>query len=102
MIPPVAQKGRGTAHNPHNRFAPNHSVAEDDGWYQEVPLTQATEVRVETAKSVISRNTSPDLPFDRSINPYRGCEHGWPCSVIGSTKNTGYPIARRPENGMFF
>lgn len=59
MIPPVAQKGRGTAHNPHNRFAPNHSVAEDDGWYQEVPLTQATEVRVETAKSVISRNTSP-------------------------------------------
>lgn len=76
MIPPAPQKGRGTAHNPHNRFAPSHSVAEDDGWYQEVPQTQGTEVRVETAKSVISRNTSPDLPFDRSINPYRGCEHG--------------------------
>lgn len=76
MIPPVPQKGRGTAHNPHNRFAPGHSVAEDDGWYQEVPQTQGTEVRIETAKSVISRNTSPDLPFDRSINPYRGCEHG--------------------------
>lgn len=76
MIPPAPQKGRGTVHNPHNRFAPSHSVAQDDGWYQEVPLTQGTEVRIEKAKSVISRNTSPDLPFDRSINPYRGCEHG--------------------------
>lgn len=76
MNPPAPLKGRGTAHNPHNRFAPNHSVVEDDGWYQEVPQTQGTEVRSETAKSVITRNTSPDLPFDRSINPYRGCEHG--------------------------
>jgi len=51
-------------------------VAEDDGWYQEVPETQNTEVIIEKAKSIISRNTSPDLPFDRSVNPYRGCEHG--------------------------
>jgi DNA repair photolyase len=72
-LPP---RGRGTAANPHNRFAPNRSVAEDDGWHQEVPPTQGTEVRFETAKSIITRNTSPDLPFDRSINPYRGCEHG--------------------------
>ncbi len=84
MNPPAPLKGRGTAHNPHNRFAPNHSVVEDDGWYQEVPQTQGTEVRSETAKSVITRNTSPDLPFDRSINPYRGCEHGWICSVNGA------------------
>ena len=76
MNPPAPLKGRGTAHNPHNRFAPSHSLVEDDGWYQEVPQTQGTEVRSETAKSVITRNTSPDLPFDRSINPYRGCEHG--------------------------
>ena len=69
-------RGRGTASNPHNRFAPNRSVAEDDGWYQEVPMTQGTEVRSETAKTIITRNTSPDIPFDRSINPYRGCEHG--------------------------
>jgi len=62
MIPPAPQKGRGTAHNPHNRFASSHSVVEDDGWYQEVPQTQGTEVRAETAKSMISRNTSPDLP----------------------------------------
>lgn len=76
MIPPSAQKGRGTVCNPHNRFASHQSVVEDDGWHQEVPPTQGTEVRVEIAKTVISRNTSPDLPFDRSINPYRGCEHG--------------------------
>ncbi|MCO8168931.1 PA0069 family radical SAM protein [Pseudomonas sp. 21LCFQ02] len=71
-----AIRGRGTASNPHNRFAPQRSVAEDDGWYQEAPLTQGTEVIHETAKSIITRNTSPDIPFDRSINPYRGCEHG--------------------------
>ena len=74
MVSPV--RGRGTAHNPHNRFAPNRSVVEDDGWYQEVPMTQGTEIRIETAKTIITRNNSPDLPFDRSINPYRGCEHG--------------------------
>src|SRR3546814_11532010 len=82
-------RGRGTATNPHNRFAPSRSVVEDDGWYQEVPPTQGTEVRIETAKTIITRNTSPDLPFDRSINPYRGCEHGWTCSAIGSTHCDG-------------
>ncbi|KTC14070.1 radical SAM protein [Pseudomonas marginalis ICMP 9505] len=76
MSTPLPPRGRGTATNLHNRFAPTISVAEDDGWYQEVPPTQGTEVRIETAKTIITRNTSPDLPFDRSINPYRGCEHG--------------------------
>lgn len=72
-LPP---RGRGTASNPHNRFAPQRIIASDDGWFQEVPPSRATEVRVEMAKSIISRNQSPDLPFDRSLNPYRGCEHG--------------------------
>ncbi len=81
-LPP---RGRGTATNPHNRFAPRRSMVEDDGWYQEVPLTQGTQVTCETAKSIITRNSSPDIPFDRSINPYRGCEHGWICSAIGAT-----------------
>jgi len=73
-LPP---RGRGTASNPHNRFAPTRSEAEDDGWYQdEAPPCRATEVRMEQAKTVISRNQSPDVGFDRSINPYRGCEHG--------------------------
>ena len=72
-LPP---RGRGTASNPHNRFAAQRIIVSDDGWFQEVPPSRATEVRVEMAKSIISRNQSPDLPFDRSLNPYRGCEHG--------------------------
>ncbi|MDF2488956.1 MAG: repair photolyase, partial [Pseudomonas sp.] len=68
MFNQAPRRGRGTTHNPHNRFAPRESVAQDDGWHQEVPLTQGTEVRNETAKTIITRNNSPDLPFDRSIN----------------------------------
>ncbi|WP_434135382.1 PA0069 family radical SAM protein [Pseudomonas luteola] len=69
-------RGRGTGSNPHNRYAPTRSEAYDDGWFQDLPPTQATEIRLETAKTVISRNTSPDIPFEQSLNPYRGCEHG--------------------------
>ncbi len=69
-------RGRGTGSNPHNRYAPTRSEAYDDGWFQDIPPTQATEIRLETAKTVISRNTSPDIPFEQSLNPYRGCEHG--------------------------
>ncbi|MGZ2889280.1 PA0069 family radical SAM protein [Pseudomonas aeruginosa] len=76
MSAPLPPRGRGTASNPLNRFAPTHSEAFDDGWEQDVPPIQLTEVREEIARTVISRNQSPDLPFDRSINPYRGCEHG--------------------------
>jgi DNA repair photolyase len=73
-LPP---RGRGTASNPHNRFASTRSVTEDDGWFQdETPPSRATEVRSELAKTVITRNNSPDVGFDRSLNPYRGCEHG--------------------------
>lgn len=48
----------------------------DDGWGFEEAAPTRTEVRVEKARKIISRNTSPDLSFDRSVNPYRGCEHG--------------------------
>ncbi|WP_150303563.1 PA0069 family radical SAM protein [Pseudomonas saliphila] len=71
-----AIRGRGTAANPPSRFASTTSEAEHDGWADDVPPTAATEVRVEQSKTIITRNQSPDLPFDRSINPYRGCEHG--------------------------
>lgn len=77
-------RGRGTAANPHNRFAPTCSEAYDDGWEQDVPPTRATEIRLEQAKTVLTRNQSPDVGFDRSVNPYRGCEHGWMCSAIRS------------------
>ena len=71
------QNGYGTASNPHNRFAPTRSQAEDDGWFlSDTLLCRATEVRAERAKTVITRNQSPDVGFDRSVNPYRGCEHG--------------------------
>ncbi|WP_417566441.1 PA0069 family radical SAM protein [Marinobacter sp.] len=74
-------KTRATGLNPHNRFQPIVSDRQhDDGWYQDPedelnPDTLATEVIYETVRSIISRNTSPDVPFDQSINPYRGCEH---------------------------
>ena len=71
-------KGRGATINPPGRFARALSQAVDDGWYQEsTPDSVATEVRAERACSVISRNDSPDIPFAQSINPYRGCEHGY-------------------------
>ncbi|WP_404474238.1 PA0069 family radical SAM protein [Vreelandella venusta] len=73
----TVHKGRGATYDPHNRFAPTRSVAEDDGWWQDEASTSlATEVREEASKSALSWNNSPDLPFDRSLNPYRGCEHG--------------------------
>ncbi|MDP5362408.1 MAG: PA0069 family radical SAM protein [Paracoccaceae bacterium] len=69
--------GRAAGSNPDIRFDRFHAEAVDDGWgYDEDLLVLRTEVRDEIARSVIARNTSPDLSFDRSINPYRGCEHG--------------------------
>lgn len=69
--------GRAAGSNPDVRFDQLHSAAVDDGWGadDDIPVLR-TEVTDEVARSVISRNTSPDLSFDRSINPYRGCEHG--------------------------
>ncbi len=78
--PLAAIKGRGAASNPEGRFESTRVQAEDDGW-QSALLEEAaprlrTEVTVETARSVITRNDSPDVGFDQALNPYRGCEHG--------------------------
>ncbi len=71
-------KGRGALGNPDNRFDENRREYVDDGWgnleQPQAPLQ--TTLTVDSARSVISYNQSPDVPFDRSINPYRGCEHG--------------------------
>ncbi|PUB11280.1 PA0069 family radical SAM protein [Yoonia sediminilitoris] len=69
--------GRAAGSNPDVRFDRLTSEAVDDGWQrdEELPVLR-TEVSEEVARKVITRNTSPDLSFDRSINPYRGCEHG--------------------------
>ncbi|WP_223422111.1 PA0069 family radical SAM protein [Tateyamaria pelophila] len=70
-------KGRGALSNSVNRFEPVTRHAEADGWEEEDDLpVLRTEVALERPRSLISYNRSPDLPFDRSINPYRGCEHG--------------------------
>ncbi|MCG6557122.1 PA0069 family radical SAM protein [Ruegeria sp. 1NDH52C] len=79
-IPPLISArpvGRGARSNDAGRFEPLDRVAEPDGWDREEDLPPLrTQVSLETARSLISYNRSPDLPFDRSINPYRGCEHG--------------------------
>ena len=72
-----AFKGRGTLTNPPGRFE-RHDIEEvHDGWFEEEqPDTIATTVEPDRARAIITRNDSPDIPFEQSINPYRGCEHG--------------------------
>ena len=71
------RRGRGASLNTSGRYERERRVAFDDGWQslEDLPPFK-TEVQVEAARTIITRNTSPDVPFDRSINPYRGCEHG--------------------------
>src|SRR5437868_5116369 len=78
MNEPTRIKGRGAASNPEGRFESAKLEAFDDGWQrEEEPAPHpATTVTDERARSIISRNESPDIPFEQSINPYRGCEHG--------------------------
>ena len=71
------RRGRASAINPSGRFEPEQRVDFHDGWDIEEQLPPLkTTVQIERARTIITRNKSPDVPFDRSINPYRGCEHG--------------------------
>ncbi|CAN7474049.1 PA0069 family radical SAM protein [Rhizobium sp. LjRoot254] len=71
------RRGRGAGLNPSGRFEPQEREVLDDGWQTFETLAPfKTEVQVEKPRAIITRNDSPDIPFDRSINPYRGCEHG--------------------------
>ncbi|MGR8920264.1 MAG: PA0069 family radical SAM protein [Gammaproteobacteria bacterium] len=75
---PAPRKGRGSNTRPDPRYQDTTREAVDDGWGsadEQAPLL-STSVTAERVKSVINRNRSPDLPFELSINPYRGCEHG--------------------------
>ena len=79
LAPPArARKGRGAVSNPEGRFERHTRAAVDDGWWAEddglPPL--ATTVSEDRTRRIITWNDSPDISFDRSINPYRGCEHG--------------------------
>ncbi len=71
------RRGRGTASNAAGRYEPLARAAFDDGWQglEELPPFKTT-VTVDSTRKIIARNDSPDISFDRSINPYRGCEHG--------------------------
>ncbi len=71
------RRGRGAHSNASGRYEPLARVAFDDGWQglEELPPFK-TSVTVDATRKIITRNDSPDISFDRSINPYRGCEHG--------------------------
>ena len=75
--PPLARKGRGAVSNLQGRYEVNGRERFDDGWAIDDDPAPAfkTVVTDEIAKSILSRNTSPDIPFSVSLNPYRGCEH---------------------------
>jgi len=77
-LPRHVHKGRGATLSPSNRYADTACEDIDDGWGSlEEPLSApATTLGVDTSRTVIAYNDSPDVGFDRSINPYRGCEHG--------------------------
>ncbi|MCE9649963.1 MAG: PA0069 family radical SAM protein [Parvibaculum sp.] len=71
------RRGRGALTNESGRFEPKTRVLLDDGWgVNDAPAPLKTQVTDETPRTIITRNSSPDISFDRSINPYRGCEHG--------------------------
>ncbi len=82
VVPPSAIKGRGTAWVLQHRFSSEQRESFDDGWgaldqeAAEEHLAPGTQVLHEQVKSILTGNDSPDIGFDLSINPYRGCEHG--------------------------
>ena len=78
---PDAVRGRGARSNAVGRYEREQRLTVDDGWggpeeWQGQGRAIRTQVSVDSSRSIIARNSSPDLGFDRSINPYRGCEHG--------------------------
>jgi DNA repair photolyase len=85
--PGVAERGRGATFNPGNRFRREGREAYDDGWPRTGPAEDGvdadappprlkTTVTIQRARTIVTRNDSPDIPFTQSINPYQGCEHG--------------------------
>ena len=69
-------RGRAAAGNPSNRYHSHDRQTFDDGWGAQQAGPLRTSIAIDHARRAITYNDSPDIPFDRSINPYRGCEHG--------------------------
>ena len=82
------QRLRGALSQTPGRFETVEREVFDDGWTREdeAPAPLQTTITIERARSIIARNDSPDIPFDQSINPYRGCEHGCVYCLAGDTK----------------
>jgi len=81
VAPPAPRKGRGAVDNLQGRYETAQREAVDDGWTHveqgdDQPVPLRTQVFEEHARSILTRNQSPDIPFSVSLNPYRGCEHG--------------------------
>jgi len=99
-------KGRGAVANGAGRFERHERLADDDGWGGLERLMAApppsTELFADTSRTIIARNESPDIPFDRSINPYRGCEHGCVyCYARPSHNYLGYSSGLDFETRLF-
>ncbi|MEM9061726.1 MAG: PA0069 family radical SAM protein [Pseudomonadota bacterium] len=75
-IEPERRRGRGAGSNPANRYERLCTSRTDDGWERPSDAEVRTRVDIDSSRTILARNTSPDVPFDRSVNPYRGCEHG--------------------------
>ena len=89
MLDPARNRGRGAQTNISSRFDRESREAVDDGWGQVEDLKPFETIEhIERAKSIITRNESPDIGFDRSINAYRGCEHG--CSYCFARPTHAY------------
>ena len=83
-----SRRGRGALSNRAGRFEPYAHEAADDGWgnlEEELPPLK-TAVHVDATRTIIARNDSPDIPFEQSINPYRGCEHGCVYCLSGDAR----------------
>src|SRR5438270_6247098 len=96
--------GRGALSNPPGRFDRQKLEAIDDGWYlEESPDSIAATLEPDRARSVITTNDSPDIPFDQSINPYRGCEHACPyCFARPSHAYLGLSSGLDFETRLFY
>ena len=92
------RKGRGTVWPIEHRFASTHKEALDDGWgtldqaAQEEQVAPGTRLIEESVRSILTGNDSPDIGFDLSINPYRGCEHG--CTTATRGRRTATSTCR--------
>lgn len=102
MLKPGPIKGRGASHNPHNKFEKlSYELDLDDDLLKDQSKPQ-TEFFHDTTKTILSENNSPDVGFNRSVNPYRGCEHGCAyCYARPSHEYLGFSAGIEFETKIF-